>query len=98
MLTWYFRACTLSSSVFVVFDQSSQAKIGNLTDQIVSHQDVRSPQVSVDVVHPLDEGHAICNLDKTTGNQASRNSQQPIEKPTCLSTSCHGNNILGAQE
>lgn len=93
MLLLHFHPRTLSSSVFVVFNQSSQAKVGDFADQIVSHKDVSSPQVSVDVVHPLDEGHAICNLDKMTGNQVFRNSYK-----SQLVISSHGSPILGGVE
>lgn len=53
---------TLACRILVVLNESSQAKVCDFTNQVISHQDVGSPQVSVDVVHPLDEGHAICDL------------------------------------
>lgn len=53
---------TLSGRVLVVLDESSQTKVRDFTHQVISHQDVGSSQVPVDVVHPLDEGHAVCNL------------------------------------
>jgi len=53
---------TLSGGVLVVLDEPSQAEVGDLTHQVISHQDVGGSQVSVDVVHPLDEGHAVCDL------------------------------------
>lgn len=59
---WRRRVDTLSRRVLVVLDESSQAKVGDLAHQVVGHQDVSGPQVSVDVVHPLNEGHAVCDL------------------------------------
>lgn len=53
---------TLSSSVLVVLNEPRQAKVSDLTNQVISHQDVGRSQVSVDVVHPLYEGHAVCDL------------------------------------
>ncbi len=55
---------TLSSRVLIVLDESSQPKVCNLTDQTFSNQDVGSSQVSVDVVHPLNIGHACSNLEE----------------------------------
>lgn len=55
---------TLSSCVLIVLDKSSQPKVCNLTDQTVSNQDIGSSQVSVDVVHPLNIGHACSNLEE----------------------------------
>lgn len=52
----------MSGRVLVVLDESSEAKVGDLAHQVVGHEDVGSSQVSVDVVHPLDEGHAVCDL------------------------------------
>lgn len=59
-------ALTLSRSVLVVFDESCQTEVGHFTHQAVSHQDVGSAQVSVDVVHPLHVGHACRNLEEVT--------------------------------
>lgn len=55
---------TLSGGVFIVFYESGKSKVGNLTDQVISNQDVGCSQVSVDVVHPLDICHATCDLLK----------------------------------
>lgn len=52
----------MSRRVLVVLDESRQAKVGDLAHQVVGHQDVSGSQVSVDVVHPLDEGHAVGDL------------------------------------
>lgn len=61
---------TLSGGVLVVLDEPSQAKVGDLTHQVISHQDVGGSQVPVDVVHPLNEGHAVCDLRQDwTGRQ-----------------------------
>lgn len=60
---------TLSGGVLVILDESSQAEIGNFAHQVISHQDVGSSEVSVDVVHPLDEGHAIWDLRETPTSQ-----------------------------
>lgn len=53
---------TLSGSVFIVLNESGQSKVSNLTDQVISDQDVGCSQVSVDVVHPLNIRHASRNL------------------------------------
>lgn len=53
---------TLSGGVLVVLDEPSQAEVSDLTHQVISDQNVGSSQVPVDVVHPLNEGHAVCNL------------------------------------
>ena len=60
------RNPTLPSSVLIVFNESCQTEVGHFTHQAVSHQDVGSSQVSVDVVHPLHVGHACCNLEEVT--------------------------------
>lgn len=52
------RARTLPSGVLVVLDEACQAKVGHFADQVLSHEDVGRPEVSVDVVHPLHVGHA----------------------------------------
>lgn len=57
------RSPTLPSGVFVIFDEPSQAEVSDLAHQIVRHQDVGGAQVSVDVVHPLDVGHARRHLE-----------------------------------
>lgn len=53
---------TLSGGVLVVLDEPSQAEVSDLTHQVISDQNVGGSQVPVDVVHPLNEGHAVCNL------------------------------------
>lgn len=57
---------TLPSGVLVVFDEPGQAEVSDLTQQVVSHQDVGGAQVSVDIVHPLDVGHAGRHLEHAT--------------------------------
>lgn len=52
----------MPSRVLVVLDEPGQAEVSDLAHQVVSDQDVGSSQVPVDVVHPLDEGHAVRNL------------------------------------
>ena len=53
---------TLSRCVLIVLYQPGQTKVCNLAHEVISHQDVRSSQVPVDVVHPLDERHAVSDL------------------------------------
>lgn len=53
---------TLPGCVFIVLDEARQAKVCNLAAQRVRHQDVGSPQVTVDVILLFDECHALCNL------------------------------------
>lgn len=53
---------TLSGCVLVVLYQPGQTEVCDLAHEVISHQDVRSSQVPVDVVHPLDERHAVSNL------------------------------------
>lgn len=53
---------TFPSRVLVVLDDPCQAEVGNLTHQGRGDQDVGSPEVSVNVVPLLDEGHAFRNL------------------------------------
>ena len=70
---------TLSSRVLVVLDEPSQAKVSDLTDQVISHQDVGSSQVPVDVVHPLDEGHAVCDLRRVKPENRNQVSESTLE-------------------
>lgn len=58
----------MTGRVLIVFDEPGQAKISDLADQIVPHQDVGRAQVSVDVVHSLDVGHACCHLEHSKVN------------------------------
>lgn len=53
---------TFSRRVFVVLDKSGQAKVCDLADEFMRHQDVGCPQVAMDVILRLDEGHAIRHL------------------------------------
>lgn len=53
---------TLSRSVFIVLYEASEAKISHLTHQVLSHQDVGSPEVPVDIVHSLHIRHARGDL------------------------------------
>ena len=62
---------TLPSGVFVVFYEPGQAEVSDFAHQAVSHQDVGGAQVSVDVVHPLDVGHACCHLEHSTMRAAA---------------------------
>ena len=62
-LVWF----TLPGSVLVVLDEPRQTKVSDLADQVVSDQDVGGTQVPVDVVHPLDEGHPISDLEQRRG-------------------------------
>lgn len=77
------HAHTLSGGVLVVLNESSQAKVGDLTHQVISHQDVGSSQVPVDVVHPLDEGHAVCDL----GTRLNRTDQTEKSNQDAANTS-----------
>lgn len=43
-------------------NDASQAEVGHLADQILSHQDVPGRQVSVDDVSVLQVGHALRDL------------------------------------
>lgn len=61
---------TLPRSVLVVFNEPCQTKVCHFTHQAVSHQNVGSTQVSVDVVHPFHVGHTCCNLEQV--NQRGR--------------------------
>ena len=53
---------TFPHRVLVVLDDPRQAEVGDLAHQGRRHQDVGGSKVSVDVVPPLDEGHAFCDL------------------------------------
>lgn len=58
---------TLPGSVFIILDEASQTEISHFANQVISHQDVGGPEVSVHVVHPLHIRHARSNLrDKQT--------------------------------
>lgn len=70
-----FLSHTLSGRVLVVLDEPSQAEVSDLTHQVISHQDVGSSQVPVDVVHPLYEGHAVCDLGRRD-REGGREGQQ----------------------
>lgn len=56
---------TLPRRVLVVLYQPGQTEVCDLAHQVVAHQDVGGAQVPVDVVHPLDERHAVGDLRKT---------------------------------
>lgn len=53
---------TLASRVLVVLDETRQPEVGDFAAQGVGHEDVGGPQVAVDVVLGLDEGHALSDL------------------------------------
>lgn len=53
---------TFPSCVFIVLDDTCQAKVGDLTHQGCRDQDIGSSEISVNVIPLLDEGHAFCNL------------------------------------
>ncbi len=57
---------TLPGSVLIVLNESGQAKVSNLTHQAITNQNVSRTQVSVNVVHPLDVGHASSHLNTQT--------------------------------
>lgn len=44
--------------VFVVFNESSQPEVSHFAHEALSNQDVGSPEVSVDIVHPFHISHA----------------------------------------
>lgn len=56
------RQATLLGVVLVILNEASQPEISYLAHQPLPHQDVGCPQVSVDVVHALHVGHALCYL------------------------------------
>lgn len=53
---------TFPGRVFIVLNDTRQAKVGNLAHQGRRDQDVGGSEISVNVVPLLDEGHAFCNL------------------------------------
>lgn len=53
---------TLPGCVLIVLYQPGQTEVGDLAHQILAHKNVGCPQVPVNVVHPLNESHAVCNL------------------------------------
>lgn len=53
---------TLPSRVLVVLDEACQAEVSHFAHQVLPHKDVGSPEVPVDVVHPLHVGHTRCDL------------------------------------
>lgn len=53
---------TLPSRVLVVLNEPGQPEIGDFAAQGVRDEDVGGPQVPVDVILGLDEGHAFSNL------------------------------------
>lgn len=63
---------TLSSCVFIVLDEPRQSKVGNLADAFMGNQNVGRPQVPMDVIFRLDEGHAISHLQGTARRQTVR--------------------------
>lgn len=69
--------CTFSGRVLVVFNDTSQAKVCNFTNESLVDQDVGGSQISVDVVHLLNVGHALCNLLKNKGKQTGFNTPGP---------------------
>lgn len=71
---------TLSCCVFIVFNQSCQSKVGDLTDEFMRHQNIGGSQVSVDVIPLLNEGHAVSHLQG-----AARHQKSPIVCLKCRS-------------
>lgn len=53
---------TLASRVLIVLDEAGQPEVGDFAAQGVRHEDVGGPQVAVDVVLGLNEGHALRDL------------------------------------
>lgn len=49
---------TLLRVVLIIRDEAGQSEVSDLAHQLLPHQDVGSPQVSVDVIHALHVGHA----------------------------------------
>lgn len=60
---------TLPRCVLIVLDEPCQTEVGNLAHKVVSDEDVSSTQVPVDVVHPLDESHAVGDLHRIKTTQ-----------------------------
>lgn len=86
-------AFTLSGCIFIVFNQSCQPKVGNLAYEAVAHQDVCGPQVSVDVVHPLDVRHSRGHLPaaaKTNHAFKTNSTRTWAIKHAHLSAQCSG--------
>lgn len=69
---WLTTWLTLPRRVLVVLDQPGQTEVSNLAYKVVSHEDVGGSQVPVDVVHPLDECHAVSDLQEG-GEKKERN-------------------------
>lgn len=63
---WWQMFLTLSGSVLIVFNESGQAKVSDLTHQVITNQNVSGAQISVNVVHPLNVGHACSHLHTQT--------------------------------
>lgn len=62
LLAWGQKRPTLLSSVFIVRHKAGQPKICNLAAEAFRHQDIGSPQVTMDIVFLLQEGHSFCYL------------------------------------
>lgn len=56
------RQGTLPGVVLIILDETGQAEVSNLAHQLLPHEDVGCPQVSVDVVHALHVGHTLSYL------------------------------------
>lgn len=62
---------TFSRCVFVVFNKPRQAKVCDLADEFMRHQDVGCAQVAMDVILRLDEGHAVRHLQGAAHSQTA---------------------------
>lgn len=53
---------TLSGRVFVVLYESSEAEVSHFTHQVITNQDVGSPEVPVHIVHSFHVRHSRGDL------------------------------------
>lgn len=72
---------TLSGCVLVVLDESSEAKVSDFTHQVITHQDVGSPEVPVHIVHSFHVRHSRGNLRTTHILSRCRAQCRPPEYP-----------------
>ena len=69
---------TFPGRVFIVLNETRQAKVGNLAHQGRRDQDVGGSEISVNVVPLLDEGHAFCNLHPKQTTSSSQVAQPKV--------------------
>lgn len=71
---------TFPGCVLIIFDDASEAKVGDFAHQSLVDQDVGGSQVSVDVVPLLDVRHPLCNLHAQQAQLKTNDQQKTFDE------------------